>query len=123
MQVVGDGVAVFEGQKPGEIDPHQVVFLGPQIGGGGQIVVRAPVLGVFDPPQDLLLGLGVDPHPFSLFALDPGHLVHQAVDVLSLPPGVGADVDGVHILTVQQRTDDLELFADAVNDLIFKFFG
>ena len=36
------------------------------------------------------------------FPLYPGHLLHQAVNVFSLPPGIGADVYRLHVRPVQQ---------------------
>ena len=33
-QVVGQGRPVLQGQGPGKIDPHKVIFLCPQVGGG-----------------------------------------------------------------------------------------
>ena len=101
--------SVLQRQRPGEIDPHQVILLGPEVGCGAQVVVSAPVLRLPDAPEDLLLRLGIDPHPLPLLAPDAGHLVHQAVDVLALPPGVGADIDGAHVLPGQQLLHDLEL--------------
>ena len=109
LQEGGDGLPVAERQGAGKVDSHEVVFLGAEISRRAQTVVRAPVLRLPDPAEDLLLGLGVDPDPFSCLAPDARHLVHQAVDVFALPPGVRADVDRVDIVPVQEPAHDFEL--------------
>ena len=72
--------------------------------------------------ENLLLGLGVNPDPFLCFIFNPGHLRHQAVNVLTLPPGVGTDIDCIHIFPVQKPANDFKLLFNALNHLIFKFF-
>ena len=116
------GTAVAQSQGPGEVDPHQVVLAGAQVGRGPEIVVGGGGLCLPDPAQDLLLGLGVDPDPELLFALHTSLGGDEAVDVLALPPGVGADIDGVHLRVRQDPLDDGKLFFDAVDHLILIFF-
>ena len=37
--VIHNGLAVFQGKHAGEIDSHQIIFLGAQVCGGGEIVI------------------------------------------------------------------------------------
>ena len=120
VQVAGNRISVFQGQKPGKINPHQVIFLGPQIGGAGQVVILRQVLRLPDAPQDFLLRLGIDPDAPALFPVYSGHLLHQTVNVFSLPPGVGADVYRLHVRPVQQPLYDVKLLFHRRNHLIQK---
>ena len=117
-QEIPDAVPVFEGQGPGKVDTHQVVLLGPQIGGGAQVVIFGFGLCLPDAAQDLLPGLGIDPDPFLVPAGDPGLLGDQAVDIFPFPSGVGTDINGLHLRIGQDLFDDRELLFDAVDDLV-----
>ena len=112
------GVAVAEREGPGEIDAHQIILLGPQIGGGSQIIIVGGGLCLPDPAQDLLFRLGIDPYPELLFAADARLGGDKTVDILALPSGVRADIDGVHLGVSQDPLDDPELFLHAVDDLV-----
>ena len=72
--------------------------------------------------KDLLLRLRIDPDSFPYLAFDSGHLLHEAVDVFSLPPGIGTDIDHVHVLPFQKAADDLKLLFHRRNHLIEEFF-
>ena len=121
LQIIFHGGTVFQGEDAGEIDAHQVILLRPQIGGGAQIVVGGKVLRLPDAPEDLLLGLGINPHPAPLFAVYAGLLLHQPVDVFPLPPGVRAHVDGLHVLPVQKGAYDIELLFHAGDHFVSVF--
>ena len=121
LQIIFHGSTVFQGEDAGEVDAHQVILLRPQIGGGAQIVVGGKVLRLPDAPEDLLLGLGIDPHPAPLFAVYAGLLLHQPVDVFPLPPGVRAHVDGLHVLPVQKGAYDIELLFHAGDHFVSVF--
>ena len=51
-----------------------------------------------------------------------GLLLHKTVDILSFPSRVGADIDGIHITSIQQPAHDLKLFLNAVDHFIFELF-
>ena len=68
--------------------------------------------------MDLLFGLGIDPDTLSRLALYLCHLLDEAVDVLSLPPRVGTDVDRIDVLPVQQMAHGLILLLHTGDDLV-----
>ena len=110
---------VVDGQRPGKVDAHQIIFLCAKIRGVGQIVVGGQRLRLANPAKDLLLGLGVDPDSSLVFRIRHlRHLIHQAVDVFSLAPGVGAHVNTLHIVPVQKPLYDVELLLHIADDLI-----
>ena len=123
LKVSRHGRAIFQRQGSGKINSHQVIFLGSKVSGSGQIIILRLILRLSDAPQDLLLCLGIDPHPLLPLILHPGHLGHQAVDILSFPPGVRADVDGVHIRPVQQSLYNLKLLGNAADHFVLKVSG
>ena len=114
-------VAVAQGEGPGKIDAHEVVFLSAQIGCGSQIVIGRGGLCLPDSAQDLFLCLRIDPDSEFFFALYAGLRGYQTVDILALTPGVRADVDGLHLRVGQDAPDDPELFFYSVDDLVFVF--
>ena len=122
LQIVFHRPAVLQSKRPGEINPHKIVFLRTKICGIAEMIILLQILGLPDTPQNLLLRLGIDPHPQALLILDVGHLLHQPIYVFSLPSGVRTHIDGAYILAVHQRAYNSILLLGAVNDLIFKFF-
>ena len=72
--------------------------------------------------KDLFLCLRIDPDSLPHLSLYPCHLFHQTVNILSLPSGIGTDIDHINVLTFQKAADDLELFLHRGNHLIEKFF-
>ena len=94
------GRTVFQGENPGKIDAHEVILFCPEICGRREIVILCEVLCLSHSAQDLLLRLGVDPDTATFFFFYSGHLLHQAVDIFSLTPGVSADIDRVHVRPV-----------------------
>ena len=119
-EVIRDRIAILERQDAGEIDSHEVVFLRPEIGGVAQRIVRRERLCLPDPARDLLVGKGVDPDTPAVFFRDAGigHHLGKTVNVLSLPPGVSADINDPDVLPGEQPADCLELFCHCGNDLI-----
>ena len=102
-QVIPDLPCIFQGKDPGEIDPHQIVFLRTKICRIRKCIILRQRLRLTDPPQDLLVRLGIDPYPVLLLGVrNLRHLIHKTIDILSLPSGVGADIDRLHILPVQK---------------------
>ena len=121
-QIVRDSVGIPQGKGAGKVDSHQIILFCPEERSGSQIVIGGYILCLADPTENFLLRLGVNPH--SLLASGSrnlSHHRHQAVDILSLPPGVRADIDGIHILPVQKPLHNVKLFFDTSDYLIFKF--
>ena len=118
-EVIRDRIAILERQDAGEIDSHEVVFLRPEIGGVAQRIVRRERLCLPDPARDLLVGKGVDPDTPAVFFRDAGigHHLGKTVNVLSLPPGVSADINDPDVLPGEQPADCLELFCHCGNGL------
>jgi len=116
------GVAVAQRQRPGEIDAHQIVLLGTQIGRRTQVVIGGGGLRLPDAAQDLLLGLGVDPDTELFFPLHSCLGGDEAVDILPLPPGVCADIDRSHIRIRQDPLYDPELLFHPVDHLVTVLF-
>ena len=83
-----------------------------------QIIVLRVVLRLFDPSEDLLLCLGVDPHAQLSFATHAGFLCDEPVDIFSFPSGVGADIDGVNFLICKEPFHDPKLLFDTVDHLV-----
>ncbi len=50
-------------------------------------------------------------------------LLHKTVNIFPLPPGIGAYINRIHILTVQKPAYNLKLFSGGGNDFILKFCG
>ena len=75
-----------------------------------------------DPARDLLVSEGIDPDTPTVLFRDAGigHHLGETVNVLTLPPGVSADIDGPDVLPGEQPADSLELFCHCGNDLIFE---
>ncbi len=121
LQIIPDAVSVFQRQCSGKIDTHQVIFLGPQKGSGSQMIVFPVILCFFDAPDDLFLGLGIDPDTALVLTPDPCLHGHQTVNILTLSSGVGTDVDILHLRTGQNALYDLKLLLYPVDDLIAVF--
>ena len=85
------------------------------------MIIGRKVLRLPDAAQDLLLRLGVDPHPAPGLAVHARLFFHQPVDILSLPSGVRAHIDGGHILPVQKGADDIKLLLYAGDHFVFVF--
>ncbi len=116
--------SVVDGQRPGKIDAHQIVFLRPKIRGVGQIVVGGQRLCLADAAQDFLLGLRINPDsPLVLRVRHLRHLIDEPVNVFSLTPGVGAYIDALHIVPVQKPLHDVELLLHIADDLILPSLG
>ena len=52
--------------------------------------------------------------------MDPRHLSHKTIDILTLAPGVCAHINSIHIRAVQKAPDNIKLFLHCRNDFIFK---
>ena len=111
-------VTVAQSESPGKVDAHQIILLGPQIGGGAQVIVGGGGFCLADPAQDLFLGLRVDPDPELLFALYTCLGCDEPVDILSFTSRVGTDVDGIHLRIGQDPLYDAKLFFDTIDHLI-----
>ena len=72
-----------------------------------------------DSAPNLLLRLRVDPDAALILALHVCHLTDKPVDVLSLPARVGADIDSLNILPVEQFFDDSKLLSGRADDFVF----
>ena len=72
-----------------------------------------------DSAPNLLLRLRVNPDAALILARHVCHLTDEPVDVLSLTAGVGADIDPLHIRTVEQLFDDSKLLSGRADDFVF----
>lgn len=70
----------------------------------------------------LLLSASRSRHAF-VSVFDTGHLCDEAVDIFSLAPGVGTDINGFNILPVEQVTHNGELLFTSGIISYLKFSG
>ena len=122
IQVVFEHIAVFDGQNPRKIDAHQIVLLCAEICSVRKVVVSVQWLSLADSTADFLLGLRIYPNALAeFFGGDVCHHIHKPVNILSLAPGVGADVYAVHILAQEQCLNNVKLFLHVGDDFVQKF--
>ena len=122
LQIGFYGIPVFQRKHTGKIDSHQIILFGPQICSRTKIVIGGQIFCFPYPPQNLFLRLGINPYPFAYLARDMCLLLHQTVNILPFPSGVGADIDDLHIRPVQKPADGFKLFSHVIYHFVLKFF-
>ena len=97
LQKILDSISIFQCQRSGKVDSHEIILFCSKISSITQSIVLREILCLPDPSENLLLRLGIDPDSFAHLPLHTGHLIHQTINIFSLPSGVGADIDDINI--------------------------